>query len=155
MERRYSMAEWLAERFIPGLSDEHRAPVDLRSFRAHGHAAARVLGGRFIDEPPRSECRSHDSALFVLRDATTRVLLHHELPLLAFTVHDSDRGCLYEFIDAPHLARALGEAFVVVSKRVLDAPCDLLELERAVGKDDDLRYWAPRSLGEILYNFWD
>ena len=157
MERRPSMTEWLAEKYVPGFSAEHRAPADLLSFRAYGHAAARAVGGRFIEEPPRRVPRSHDTALVALRDATIRVLLHNELPLLAFAIYYPDRegSCDYDFIDAPDVARAFGEAFVPVLKRALDAPCDLLALERAVGRDRDIAYWAPRSLGAILYNFWD
>ncbi len=151
------MAEWLAEQLVPGFLDASRSPVDLRSFRAHGHHAARVLGGKFSDEPLPGICRSHDSALIVVRDVTTRVLLHHEIPLLAFAVHhpDSRGDCNYTFIDAPPLARAFGEVFVPAPKSVLDAPCDLLALERAVGKDPDIKYWSPRSVGEIFYNYWD
>jgi hypothetical protein len=156
MERRRSMAEWLAEQFIPGFSDEHRSPIDPRSFRAYGHAAARILGGKFIHDPLPTWCQSYTSALVTVRDATTRVLLHDELPLLAFAVyHPGDHGPAYEFIDAPSLARAFGEAFVTVPKSALDAPVDLLALERAVGRNSDIQYWTPRCLGHILYNCWD
>jgi hypothetical protein len=151
------MAEWLAGRFVPGFSDEHRVPVGHPSFRAYGHTAARLLGGKFVDEPLPGMCRNHTSALVTLRDATTRVLLHDELSLLAFAAYDPDESGYggYRFVDAPPLASAFGATFVPVPKSVLDGPCDLLALEQAVGKDPDIQYWTPRRLGDILYNFWD
>lgn len=149
------MTEWLAERFVPGFSLlEPRSPADLRTFRAHGHNAARVLGGKFIDDPQPGVCMSHKRARIVFPDVTVRALLHNQLPLLAFAANEPE-SCLYEYIDAPALARAFGEVFLPVPMSALKAPVDLLALERAVGRDPDLQYWTPRCLGEILYNFWD
>jgi hypothetical protein len=38
----------------------------------------------------------------------------------------------------------------------LDEPCDLVALERAIGRrDPDIRYWNPKRLGDIFYNYWD
>lgn len=156
MQRR-STTEWLAERFVPGFSVEHKLAITPGAFRAYGHNAARVLGGKFVDEPLPGICRSHISGLVVLRDTTIRVLLHHELAILAFAAHRPDVGGYggYEFVDAPEIARTFGEAFIAVPKSVLETPCDLVALERAVGRDPDVQYWAPRRLGDILYNFWD
>jgi hypothetical protein len=154
------MAEWLAEHFVPGYSAAALKPtVDPRTFRACGHAAARALGGKFRDEPLPGVCTSHERAVVVLPNTTVRVLLHHEMPLLGFAAHhpepDGSHACLYDYIDVPDLAVAFGEAFIPVPKSALTARVDLLAMEREVGPSRDLQYWAPRCVGEILYNFWD
>lgn len=150
-------AEWLAQQYVPGFSARHLPVVSPQSFRAYGYDAARSLNGKFVEDRRPGICKNHEIALMTLRGATTRVLLHHEIPLLTFAMYHRDGEGYggYDFVDAPDIASAFGEAFVPVPKHVLEKPIDIRALERAVGKSKDINYWNPKRIGDILYNFWD
>lgn len=157
MVQRMSLAEWLAQQTIPEFSAAPRAAIDATMFRAYGHHAARIVGGKFIEDPDPDGYKNHAIGLVKVLDTTTRVLLHNEIPLLAFAAHHRDDEGYggYDFVDDPNLARAFGEEFVIAPKLVLERPTDLLAIERAWGKDRDLDYWVPKRIGDIFFNFWD
>lgn len=149
--------EWLARHYVVGFSAAQKQIVEPRVFRALGFEAARRLGGKFVEDPRPGICKNHEIGVLTVRASATRILLHHELPLIAFANHHADGEGYggYDFIDAPAIADIFGQTFVVVDKWTLDKPLDPRALDHAVGKDRDIAYWNPRRVGDVFFNFWD
>ena len=62
------------------------------------------------------------------------------------------------FVDVPGLSEALQGAgpFRVLSAQELDAPVRAEALsELAPRERKEIKYWKPRRVGEVLFNFWD
>ncbi len=61
--------------------------------------------------------------------------------------------CKLEFIDHPELSGSLreGHGIEVMPKEELDAPFS----SRPYLDENDIKYWAPQTSGEGLFNWWD
>ncbi len=157
MKSPQSATEWLAARYVVGFSAAQKQIVEPRVFRALGFDAARRLGGKFVDDHRPGICKNHEIGVLTVRASATRILLHHDLPLVAFANHhvDGEGYGGYDFIDVPALADIFEQTLVVVDQRTLDKPIDMRALEHAVGKDRDIAHWNPRRVGDVFFNFWD
>lgn len=157
MNPRCSAVEWLASQYVPEYLTGSRPAMTPQAFRSYGHHAARNLAGRFVEDHRPGICKNHQIALMIFPRMTVRMLLQDDIPLLAFArYHEDGEGYGgYDFIDAPHIAKALGEAFVPVPKSVLETALDTRALELAIGKQRDIDDWNPKRIGDVFYNFWD
>jgi len=157
METRLTAAEWLLRQYLPDFLLQPRNPIGLRDFRPFGYEAARRLKGKFEDDQRPGICKNHDIGIFVLPGRTIRVLMHHEFHLLALARYrEANEGYGgYDFIDDLELKTALGDAFYIAPKNVLESPFDYKALQKAVGKTSDIDYWNPKRIGDALFNFWD
>ncbi|MCI4665183.1 MAG: hypothetical protein MRY74_10735 [Neomegalonema sp.] len=64
----------------------------------------------------------------------------------------------YSFVESPEMATALTteHGYHALPARLLDAPAQEEDLARLPhGYQDEIAYWRPDSLGEILFNHWD
>ena len=139
--------------------DRRDAPpptVDPRSFARACHAAARAESGEIERFEPARVSRNYHRAIFRLRDAAIAVLCNAHFPWIAFA--EASDNLLLRFKEATPLAAWIEDAMPceVVSLSSLEAPpdagllADLSPVER-----QEIRYWRPQRLGDIIFNFWD
>jgi len=88
---------------------------------------------------------------------TVRVLCNAHIPIVAFASPATRAGdiCL-KFLDCPDLARWFSGEFTVL--RAQDAcagiaPSAISELGEA--ELDQLHYWNPKRIGDVIFNYWD
>lgn len=137
--------------------------TDLREFRRACYDAARRTGGRVVEfrisdgVTPNFHQGVLDFGDRRLSIACTRDRVE---PVVAvaepLVIEGSDReaGPL-KFVDAPELVAVLAEhsAFQVLTPADLAGPFDAKTWPGY--HPSDLKYWAPETLGEVLFNDWD
>ena len=143
------------------VDDPPLTKCNLATFRALCYDAVRMVGGRILnhDRRPNEIEASFQMIVLELRGVQRAVLINNHFPIIGFAVppNDGDTGPL-QFIDCDELGnlfRASGQ-YEVVSQE---------ELERAVGQNDleqllpeeieQVVYWQPRRVGDVIFNFWD
>jgi hypothetical protein len=142
-------------------ADDPPLPVcDFRVFRGHCFAVARDLGGRFrsVEAPyPRGPA---NFALAVLDLPTGRVavVLNAHFPVVAFAEPLADGETRLRYVDAPALAerfRGFG-MYEVATVAELTHPLTAEACQQLASVErEQVAYWHPGSVGELLFNFWD
>ena len=132
--------------------------VDVRAFRKTLYAAARDAGFT-VEDPPPDHAKIHHTlvrSLISYRDEQFSLLLNIHHPYVAFAEPNTDLlNFNFEFRDCDALAVNLF-GYTVLSAEFLNSPVSadsialLGEAER-----HELKYWAPQTLGHVVFNFWD
>lgn len=129
--------------------------VDFKSFARACHLAARAESGSVERIEPARYPRNYHRAILRLGDATLAVLCNAHFPWIAFAEASDDLPL--RFTDA-----------VALSTRFNDAiPCEVVDLsslethpDEAVlaglsdAEHEQVRYWQPRRIGDIIFNLW-
>jgi hypothetical protein len=130
--------------------------VDPKSFARACHATARAESGIVERFEPAGIARNYHRAILRRRDAAIAVLCNAHSPWVAFA--EASEGLPLRFVEATDLASRIKDAMPceVVSLSSLEAHPDaeLLVNFRAVEREQ-IRYWRPQRLGDIIFNFWD
>jgi hypothetical protein len=133
--------------------------ADFRAFRGHCHAAAREAGWsvREVLAPRQPIACNSALAVFTRRDESIAAALNGVFPLLAFVVPPGEGQLDLDSADCPEL----GTAFEQLGYTVLPA----VELARPLAREmwqglapheqKDVRYFRPRRVGDVIYNYWD
>ena len=128
-----------------------------KSFARACHTAARLGGGRVETFDVARYPRNYYRAIIRLREDAVAVLCNAHFPWVAFA-SVSDDGISHRFIDAPALASRFYEAMPceVLSPSSLEGPPDAASLnELSAAELEQIRYWEPDRLGDIIFNSWD
>lgn len=130
--------------------------VDPGACRTAWYAAARAARGRDVGFTDRTYPRNFHHATLDDHDGTHCALFHAHHPLIAF-VREQRSWYTDEFVDPPEWAVVLGgHGFTVLTASRL-----LLPLRKAdtsaltTGEREQIRYWRPDTVGEVLFNSWD
>lgn len=132
---------------------------DARYFLAACHDAARRTGGTVTASQKPGGTPNFHAVVIAYEHERVAVLRHALLPLAAFAQVTRDHVTLPPaFIDHPRLARIVGETTgcLVLSAADLRQPpasADLSQLTAA--EHEQIRYWEPATVGELLFNYWD
>ncbi|MDB6023822.1 MAG: hypothetical protein JWM68_45 [Verrucomicrobiales bacterium] len=131
--------------------------VSLREFKSAGASAARMVRGRVLPCTQKFTQKFHD-VLISLPEAKkeVRVLCNAHYPVVAFALPAATPDALdIEFCDCPELAPHF-DGYTVLSQREATAPVQEADLS---GLDecelDQVRYWEPQCVGNVIFNYWD
>lgn len=131
--------------------------VDVGLLRSLCFDAARVAHAQVGPWREAAMCTFH-SVSIASQSASCVALFHAHLPLVAFTVTPPAPGLpIIGFVDPPSWAGTFEAADLhllgplTLGRPIADA--DLGGLSRA--ELDQIAYWRPRSLGDLLFNWWD
>src|SRR5262249_31278024 len=144
-----------------GFRDVNDPPLPACDFKAfHGHCitAARLLGGRVrsFEAPGNQISTNFALAVLELPTAPVAVLLNAHFPLIAFAEQPARGEASLRFIDLPPLAEVFhGYApYQVLTASELAKPVTPEECRQlAPGEQRQLRYWRPRRVGDVVFNF--
>ncbi|MEV4183139.1 hypothetical protein AB0J28_17075 [Streptosporangium canum] len=119
---------------------------------------ARRTNGRVLAVDPAGGRRSFHAAILTYRDRELELVGHVLLPLLALARRRSGSDMALSFLDDPEVSGKLGayEPYRVPGTDELALPvarADLSELGEV--EMDQIRYWRPETVGELVFNFWD
>ena len=130
--------------------------VDPKSFARACHAAARVVSGSVERFEAAGIARNYHRAILRQRDAAIAVLCNAHFPWVAFAEASEDLPL--RFLADTALASRIKEAMPceVMSLSSLEAHPEA-ELLANLGdvEREQIRYWRPQRIGEIIFNFWD
>jgi len=135
--------------------------VPVEGFTASCHTAARQVTGRVHQVKGAYEqvIPNFHEAFMTLRDRPEmiRVLCNAHYPIAAFATPPAYEGdARLEFVDCPELAEALRGEFSIITRR--DACAGVTDALIAQLGDDELeqlRYWRPQRIGDLIFNYWD
>lgn len=135
--------------------------TDLQAFHSHCYHAARVTGAKVqaIRDPHEGGSPSNYSmAHFQFSDTVVAVLVNRIRPIIAFAKWPVGGQIIFEYIDCPILADAflsVGE-YTIATSEELDRPL-LREMcsELSPWEQEQVRYFRPRRVGEVIFNYWD
>jgi hypothetical protein len=148
---------------ITGFRDADDPPLplcDVADFRGHCYAAARTLNGRVVavEAPSRGVETNFARGVLELPTGRVAVLLNAHFPLIAFAEPPAEGEGFVRFTDSPGLAEAFGNfgIYEVVGASELAAPLTPEQRRRlAPAEREQIEYWQPRRVGDVVFNFWD
>ncbi|SCF38993.1 hypothetical protein GA0074695_6471 [Micromonospora viridifaciens] len=132
--------------------------ADLRTFTAACHHAARAIDATVTGVTPAGVTPNFHAVDIADAQHHIAVLRHTTLPFIAFARPHADGDVMVTFVDHPDLAAALinlthAQALTVDQLQTPLTQVDLSALDRA--DHDQIGYWKPTTVGELLFNFWD
>lgn len=129
-----------------------------RAFTAACHAAARRTGGTVAAAWQAAVTPDFDAILLDYEHERVAVLRHAPLNLAAFVEVPGDQvEPPLAFIDRPRVAQILSETgFQVLTAAELSQPTASADLSDLTAREhEQVRYWKPATVGELLFNYWD
>lgn len=134
---------------------------DLKAFRSHCYLAARTVGSNLggIEDPYEAgRICNYAIARFEFSDAAVAVLLNVAYPILAFAKCPKEGQIVFEYIDSPKLAevfRTLGEYSVATSEELNRPLVRGMCNDLAPWEQKRVRYFRPKRVGDVIFNYWD
>lgn len=141
--------------------DAPKEGVPVKRFTEACHAAARQVGGRVHQVRAAYEqvTSNFHEALMTLRHGTetVRVLCNAHHPIVAFTRPAANGAAVrLEFLDCPELADVMREEFALMSRAEACAGVsDELVAQLGDAELQQMRYWKPQRVGDVVFNYWD
>lgn len=133
--------------------------ADLRSFLTVCHQVARQLGGTITRTTPAGVTPNFHTAVIQYTDGQQIAVLRHAvLPLVAFAHPRSGGDTTMTFIDHPSLAATIRDIcdLRVLTTDQLHTPLSHVDLSALTGHEhDQINYWKPETVGDLLFNYWD
>lgn len=124
------------------------------AFVGHCHHVARTVGGEVVRVERAGVTPNFDTVDIRRRSGTTSVLRHAALPFVAFATPRADDHMELTFIDDDELAGLFEETVLDRATLCADlSTADLSELDPA--EHEQITYWRPGTVGEVLFNWWD
>jgi hypothetical protein len=119
--------------------------------------AARVMQGTVLRLDPAATTSNFHSALLRFRDDEVVVLCNSCSPVIAFAEAPVVMSAV-RFRDHPTLKHAIESvgAYTVASALDLGRPLSPDDLARVGPADlEQIRHWKPRTVGEVVFNWFD
>ena len=130
---------------------------DESDFLAYCHAVALQLGGKVVARGPQG-FRNFIFVTLELQGHELSVLMNAYHPIIAFAEPVDDCVFYPSLTDATRVAEEFQKfgCYQVLERQELDEPIS----EEAISKLADaelheMRYWQPKTIGELLFNSWD
>ncbi|MFF5185675.1 hypothetical protein ACFY30_18140 [Streptomyces sp. NPDC000345] len=141
-----------------GYDDAALPQVDVVAFKTACHAVARSIRGTVAEVAPAGATPNFHAALITAPGIRSSVLCHEVLPVVAFAASPPQAGVPLTNFASP---QAWADAFERGGFRLLDvdelstplATADTSELAEA--ELEQVRYWRPSTVGELMFNWWD
>ncbi|MDO0910981.1 hypothetical protein QQM39_08965 [Streptomyces sp. DT2A-34] len=138
--------------------DDPLPQVDVGAFRAACHAVARSIRATVGEVTPAGVTPSFHTVLITAPGIRSTVLCHEVLSVVACAASPPQVGAPLTYFTAPP---AWADAFELGGFRLLDvgelstplAAADTSELAEA--ELEQVRYWRPSTVGELMFNWWD
>jgi hypothetical protein len=132
--------------------------TDFRAFKALCHEAARRLGGTVLIVELDRTARNFHYAALSFRDRTVAILCNAHFPVVGFARPRQGDSIALSFIDVPELAEVVEElgGYGLLSAAELNARPDDESLSGLAATEiEQVRYWDPERIGDIIFNYWD
>jgi hypothetical protein len=143
-----------------GANDPALPACDFSAFRGHCYAAARVLGGRVlaVEQPGNPPASNFAQTIIQLPTGVVAVLLNAHVPVIAFAEVVGDGEATVRFTSAPRLAEVFRDfgSYEVAERSELEESLTAERCEElARAEQDQIAYWRPKHVGDVVFNFWD
>lgn len=140
-------------------SDEHKPPeFDVAKYKELCHRLARDMGAQLQEFTDSLYPANFHKALFHFQEKDICLVMNKHYPLLAFA--NTADSVKVDFINFPAGNSSISEDFKVLPKEKLETPVpknpdELRNSGLNKGEIEQIKYWKPERLGEVVFNFWD
>lgn len=140
-------------------SDEPKPPdMEVGKYKKLCDALANELNGELTDFNDSLYPANFHKAHFKFPEREICLLMNKHYPLLAFAV--TVETMKIEFLDFPQGAQVIPDEYSVLpvaalAAKVTEQMGEKLEHELNKGTVQQIRYWKPETVGQIIFNFWD
>lgn len=140
-------------------SDEQKPPeMELSEYKELCNGIARKLNGELLEFSDTLYPANFYKADFKLPALNICLVMNKHYPIVAFATAVEDLKI--QFIDYAEGAAEVPEEFTVLPVPVLETPVPknlekLPENDLNKGEIDQIQYWKPETIGDIIFNFWD
>jgi hypothetical protein len=132
------------------IKDKELPLMDSIQFKQLCHTFVRELGGEI-----KEFSFSHGNYLsveYMLRGESYFVFLNCHHPFVAFALRREE----FSFLDNPVLTAKYQPYYTVLTKEYLDTPLSLEYLSSLSKAElEQVSYWKPETVGEVIFNHWD
>lgn len=134
------------------LKEEELPITDGTEFIQHCYAIIRQLGGKVKSTTEENFYRNFYTVKYDYHGEINFVLLNKHYPFLAFA---SSIDSL-TFLDFPDMAATFNVFYTVLSKEILNRALTADHLSTLSKAElEQITYWKPETIGEVIFNNWD
>jgi hypothetical protein len=137
--------------------------VDGKQFKQLCFAIITRNGGKVLEfKEPQYPMNFYDVEVKIF-NKDYHILLNEYYPYLVFASSVNCGKIIY--VDEPQLSRDFIPYYKVLSVSVLNKPLNIKETNGMIVLEnnnklnsaelDQISYWKPKTIGDIVYNFWD
>ena len=134
----------------------HKPQIDRPLFKQIGYSALSRHGGNIIEfHAPQYPANYYDVHA-EMSGSPFFILLNEHYPFLAFA-SAVEYGNI-QFMDIPALHEDFSPFYRIMSKAELCKPFNLSltrDYEIRSAELEQITYWKPETIGQIIYNYWD
>ncbi len=136
-------------------SEANKPPqIDGQLFKQLCFSIASLHSGNIIDfKAPHYPANFYVAQVRIL-DNLFSIMLNEHYPYLAFASVNEDRS--FTFIDAPLLHAHFSPFYHLLDAALLNKPfTPSLNTELNSAEWEQIAYWKPETIGQIIFNKWD
>lgn len=140
-------------------SDEPKPPEkNIVKYKELCHGLARTLEGELLEFSDTLHPANFYKADFKFPALNICLVMNKHYPIIAFATAVEDMKI--EFIDYNEGKEAVPAEFRVLPASILEVPVpenleDLPDNQLNQGEIEQIKYWKPETVGQIIFNFWD
>jgi hypothetical protein len=134
------------------IKDKELPLMDSSQFKQLSYTFVRELDGEIKGFSEIFPHQNYFSIEYTLHGKSYFVLLNCHHPFVAFAARREE----FIFLDVPVLATKYNHYYTVLTKEYLDTPISLKHLSTLSKAElEQISYWKPLTVGEVIFNHWD
>ena len=116
----------------------------------------------FIDDGP---AKNFYECIIKVNGKKVHVLLNSQYPFMAFTSNRKIEEHSFPFVDEPELVKMLEPYYKVLNSSQLNEPIRYTQKGKKITIEnvnslhqaelEQLVHWQPKTVGEVVFNYWD
>lgn len=124
-----------------------------------------LFGKKVLDFKEDRTVENFYECVIKVEDKRVHVLLNGQYPFLAFTSNRESNVHYFPFINEPELSKIFEHHYKILSLNQLNEPLRytqkgkkiIVKNENTLHQDEleQLVYWQPKTVGEVVFNYWD
>lgn len=125
----------------------------------------KTLGSKVIEFVGKEASQSFYECIVKMRDNRVHILLNSQYPFMAFTSARQVYTDSFPFINEPDLANSFKQHYKILHHVQLTEPLIykqkgkkvIVENRNDLHKEElkQIAYWEPKTVGDVVFNYWD
>lgn len=124
-----------------------------------------TFGNQVSDFIANDKEKSFSECIIIMNDRTVHILLNNQYPLIAFTSARDIKEQFLPFIEKQVFLKVFNQYYKVLSPDQLNEPLIYTQKGKKIivknenslhqAELEQLLYWNPKTVGEVVFNYWD
>ena len=124
-----------------------------------------LFGSKVLDFIGAEAGKNFYECIIKIKDKRIHILLNGQYPFMAFTSTREVYVKYFPFIDEPELSKLFNQYYKILHPNQLNEPLRytqkgakiIVKNENHLHQDEleELVYWKPETVGDVVFNYWD